>query len=83
MWIYEITECLVPSNSPFSGRYIHTQETYGKGPEYYFLNSAFCLLLEMQTYFWIKFGLSTEIGEQNLFDLKFYNFDTFSSVRMR
>ena len=39
------------------------QETYGKGPEYYFLNSAFCPLLEMQTYFWIKFGLSTEIGE--------------------
>ena len=40
-----------------------TQETYGKGPEYYSLNSAFCPLLEMQTYFWIKFGLSTEIGE--------------------
>ena len=39
------------------------QETYGKGPEYNFLNSAFCPLLEMQTYFWIKFGLSTEIGE--------------------
>ena len=37
------------------------QETYGKGPECYFLNSAFCPLLEMQTYFWIKFGLSTEI----------------------
>ena len=37
-----------------------SQETYGKGPEYYFLNSAFCPLLEMQTYFWIKFGLSTE-----------------------
>ena len=41
----------------------NTQETYGKGPEYYSLNSAFCPLLEMQTYFWIKFGLSTEIGE--------------------
>ena len=27
------------------------QETYGKGPEYYSLNSAFCPLLEMQTYF--------------------------------
>ena len=60
-----------------------TQETYGKGPEYYFLNSAFCPLLEMQTYFWIKFDLDTEIEEQNLSDLKFYNFDTFSSVRMR
>ena len=40
-----------------------TQETYGKGPEYYFLNSAFRAFLEMQTYFWIKFGLSIEIGE--------------------
>ena len=47
------------------------------------VNSAFCPLLEMQTSFWIKFGLSTEIGRQNLFDLKFYNFDTFSSVGMR
>ena len=51
-----------------------TQETYGKGPEYYFLNSAFCTLLEMQTYFWIKFGLSTEIGEYNLFLFKILQF---------
>ena len=47
-----------------------TQVTYGKSPGYSFLESAFYRLLEMQTYFSIKFGLSTAIGTQNLFDLE-------------
>ena len=35
--------------------------TYGKGPEYYVLKLTFCPLLEMLTYFLIKFDLITGI----------------------
>ena len=54
-----------------------------QGPEGLFLKSAFCPILEVFKYYWIKLGSSIGKEKWNASDLKFCNFVIFLSVHMR